>query len=63
MMRQDLMAASASDVGRLIAAETDPAVLRVLVELERAADVDDYEARADAIELLFEMLVLERGVW
>lgn len=58
----DLYSLTAAEVQDLMDAETDPAILRLLADLERAKMREDYEMEADAIADLTQLLVYERGL-
>lgn len=58
----DLLAASPQQIQTLIDGESDPAVLRHLVDLQRAALDEDVEGAVDAVGALSDLLVLERGL-
>jgi hypothetical protein len=58
----DLYSLTPFEVRQLMDSETDPDVLRCLVQLEAAAHSDDDLERTEAIGALSDLLVLNRGM-
>lgn len=58
----NLFTASPSEIRELLNEIEDPEMIRTLLDLEAAALAGDEIMRVDAVDQLFELLVLRRGV-
>jgi hypothetical protein len=57
----DLFSATPQDIQRLIDSESDPVILRHLVDIQVAIEADALDAHVDAVGALCDLLVMERG--